>query len=128
MVMSQPVKLSDTLVLDARQIAGPMNRSIAGQIEHWAQIGKALEPILQGRQAAALAAAGATVPLSECVKIVGTTEGTARLREYLKRRPFPHYEAAPGGGGLLVRTEADGKKTVGRFINRKFTAVAPNHR
>ena len=44
--MSQPVKLPDELVLDARLAAGAAERSIAGQIEFWAQLGRAAEPLL----------------------------------------------------------------------------------
>jgi hypothetical protein len=35
--MSQPVKISDELIGDARRIAAIAERSIAGQIEFWAQ-------------------------------------------------------------------------------------------
>jgi ParD-like antitoxin of type II bacterial toxin-antitoxin system len=48
--MSQPVKLSDELVLDARLTAEIAERSIAGQIEFWAQLGRAIEPLLEGAQ------------------------------------------------------------------------------
>ncbi len=46
--MSQPVKISDELILDARLTAEIADRSIAGQIEFWAQLGRALEPLLEG--------------------------------------------------------------------------------
>jgi hypothetical protein len=49
--------------------------------------------------------------------------GRQRVKEYLKTLPFPHFEAAPGHPGLLVRIEADGTRTVGRFVNRIFKAV-----
>jgi len=42
--MSQPVKISDELILDARLTAEIAERSIAGQIEFWAQLGRAIEP------------------------------------------------------------------------------------
>ena len=44
--MSQPVKLSDELVLDARLTSKAAERSIAGQIEFWAQLGRAIEPLV----------------------------------------------------------------------------------
>ena len=119
--MSQPVKLSDELVLDAR-LAG-LERSIAAQIEFWARLGRAIEPILQVRQAKALAETPAPTPVSDCIKVVGSEEGDARLRDYLERRPYPHYEPAPGSPGLLLRTDANGKKTIGKFVNREFKAV-----
>ena len=39
--MSQPVKVSDALVLDARLMGEVTQRSIAGQIEFWALVGRA---------------------------------------------------------------------------------------
>ena len=41
--MSQPVKISDDLVLDARLTGEIVRRSIAGQIEFWAALGRAIE-------------------------------------------------------------------------------------
>ena len=121
--MSQPVKLSDELVLDARLTAELSERSIAGQIEFWAQLGRAVEPLLSGTKALALRQAGKDMPVSECFATVNTSEGRRRVAEYLATRPFPHYEAAPGKTGLLVRIEADGTRTVGRFVDREFKAM-----
>lgn len=121
--MSQPVKLSDGLVLDARLAGEIVERSIAGQVEFWARMGRALEPILQGVQAMALCRAGQTRPLSECLETVDSPEGQKRVAQYLAAGPFPHYEPAAEAPGLLVRIEADGTRTVGRFVMRKFEAV-----
>ena len=121
--MSQPVKLSDELVLDARLTAEVAERSIAGQIEYWAQLGRAIEPLLQGAQALALRRAGAVKPLSECLESIDSPEGRGRVAEYLQSQPFPHYEPAPDSPGMLVRIEADGTRTVGRFVNRQFKAA-----
>lgn len=41
--MSQAVKLSSHVIEDARIISQALNRSISGQIEHWAKIGKIAE-------------------------------------------------------------------------------------
>ncbi len=120
--MSQPVKLSDNLVLDARVTAEIAERSIAGQIEFWAQLGRAIEPIIEGAQALALRKAGAVKPLSACLESVDSAEGRRRVAEYLETQPFPHYEPAPDASGMLVRIEADGSRTIGRFVQRKFIA------
>lgn len=121
--MSQPVKISDELFLDARLTAEIAQRSIAGQIEFWAQLGRAIEPLLEGAQALALRRAGAAVPLSQCLTAVNSEDGRRRVVEYLATRPFPHYEAAPGAAGLLVRVDADGTRMLGRFVGREFQAV-----
>ena len=121
--MSQPVKLSDELVCDARVTAEVSERSIAGQIEFWAQLGRALEPLLRGDRALALRQAGRGRPLSEAIRNVDSDEGRKLVREYLDARQFPHFEAVPGSPGLLRKIDEDGTQTVGRFVNRVFEPV-----
>ena len=120
--MSQPVKVSDSLVLDARLTAELAERSIAGQIEFWARLGRAIEPLLRGDQALALCRSGESRPLSECLRSVDSPEGRQRVAEHLKTRPYPHYEPADPPG-LLLRIEANGSRTLGRFVNRQFQPV-----
>lgn len=121
--MGQPVKLADELVLDARMVSKAAHRSIAGQIEFWAKLGEALEPLLQGLQVMALMRSKAAKSLSACLDSVDSPEGRRRVADHLESLPFPHYAPAPGRPGLLVRIEADGTRTVGRFLNRRFTAA-----
>ncbi|SPE57909.1 conserved hypothetical protein [Verrucomicrobia bacterium] len=121
--MSQPVKVSDALVLDARLMGEVSQRSIAGQIEFWARLGRAIETLLRGDQMLALCKTGKTKPLSDCLKSSDSAEGRRRLAEHLKSLPYPHYEPASGSAGLLVRIDANGKRTTGRFVNRKFQPV-----
>ena len=121
--MSQPVKLSDALVLDARITGELVERSIAGQVEFWARLGRSIEPLLQGDQILALCRNAATRPLSECIESVDSPKGRERLTAYLESQPFPHYEAHPDQAGLLIRIAEDGRRTAGRFVNRQFQAV-----
>ena len=123
--MSQPVKLSDALVLDARLAGESMERSIAGQVEFWAKLGRAVETLLQGGQALALCRSAAARPLSACLSAVDSDTGRQRVTEFLHTLPYPHYEPAPDAPGLLVRIDADGRRTVGRFVNRQFKVVRP---
>jgi hypothetical protein len=120
--MSQPVKLSDGLVLDARLTAEVAERSIAGQIEFWAKLGRAIEPLLSGVQVLALRRAGEVKPLSACIESVDSPEGRRRVADHLDTQPYPHYEPAHGRPGKLVRIDADGKRTIGRFVRRRFRA------
>jgi hypothetical protein len=126
--MSQPVKLSDVLVLDARLTGEAAERSIAGQIQYWANLGRAIEPLLQGTQALALCKKGNARPLSKCLESVAMPEGKDHLKKYLETQPYPHYERAKDAPELLVRIEADGKRTTGRFVNRKFQRVEVRRR
>jgi len=120
--VSQPVKISDSLVLDARLTGEIAERSIAGQIEFWARLGRAIEPLLRGDQALALRRSGDAQPLSDCLRSADTPEGRQRVAAHLKSRPFPHYEPADAPG-LLVRIESNGRRTLGRFVNREFQAA-----
>jgi hypothetical protein len=126
--MSQPVKLSDALVLDARIVGEAQERSIAGQVEFWAKLGRSVEVLLDGRQVLALSRSIDAAPLSAAVGVIGTARGRRQLTNYLESIPYPHYDAHPAMPGVLVRTEEDGTKTVGRFVNRQFVAegrIAP---
>ncbi|MHC9544771.1 MAG: hypothetical protein AB9903_35100 [Vulcanimicrobiota bacterium] len=118
--MGQPVRIADNLILEARLVGEIEDRSIAGQIEFWAHLGQALEPLLHGAQVLALRRAGRVKPLSSSIDSVDTEEGRRRVNDYLQQLPFPHYEPAPDRPGMLVRIEEGGKRSIGRFVNRKF--------
>ena len=124
--MSQPVKVSDALILDARLMGDVSQRSIAGQIEFWARLGRAVETLLRGDHMLALCKAGKAMPLSACLESIDSAVGRKRLADHLKSLPFPHFEPVSNSAGLLVRIDANGKRTTGRFVNRKFQAVKRN--
>jgi hypothetical protein len=121
--MSQPVKLSDSLVLDARLAGKTVERSIAGQVEFWARLGRSVELLLEGQQVLALCRNATARPLSACLKSVDSPEGRQRVADWLESGPFPHYQSHPDRPGLLVRIDANGKRTVGRFVNRQFQPI-----
>jgi hypothetical protein len=77
---------------------------------------------LRGDKALALRRAGDVRPLSECLLSVDSPEGRQRVAEHLNTRPYPHYEPADSPG-LLIRIESNGKRTIGRFVNREFQVV-----
>jgi hypothetical protein len=120
--MPQPINISDQLFRDARLAAEISERSIAGQIEFWAQLGMAIEPVLEGPRALALKRAGAVVPLSQGFATIESDSGRRRVADYLESGPFPHYQAIPESNGMLVRIEADGTRTIGGFVGREFRA------
>jgi len=121
--MSQPVKLSDDLILDARLTGKVVHRSIAGQIEFWAQLGRAIEPLLDGLHVIALQKSGKAKSLSSRLDSVESPSGRKRVADYLRSRPYPHYEAHPKKPGVLVKIDADGSRIEGRFVGRQFKAL-----
>jgi hypothetical protein len=121
--MGQPVKLSDSLVLDARVVGERAERSIAGQIEFWARLGRAIESALRPPTALKLKRRQQAPLLSKRLRDIDTPAGRARVEAYLAAGPFPHFEPAPGRPGLLVKIDEDGTRTMGRFVKRTFTPV-----
>jgi FAD/FMN-containing dehydrogenase len=121
--MGQPVKLSDELVNEARIAGATMQRSIAGQVEFWAKVGRAVELVTNRAQVERLQHK-ATLPLSEIVRTVNGPAGKARLDAYLNSRPFPRYFAHPELPQTMIREDSDGAKTVGKFNGRVFEPLA----
>lgn len=118
--MSQPVKLSDEFVLEARTVGSSSQRSIAGQVEFWAKLGRSIEPLLRGDRALKLLQAGEARALSEAVAEADSDEGRQRVKEYLCRRPYPQFEACADEPGVVTKIDEDGTRTRGRFVNREF--------
>lgn len=121
--MAQPVKLSDDLVLDARMTAEASERSIAGQVEYWARLGRAAERLMRADTVLKLKRIGDARPLSKSLEAIETPDGRERLNTVLAQRPFPHFEPAEGRAGLIVKIDADGSRTIGRFVRRAFVPV-----
>jgi hypothetical protein len=126
--MPQPVKLSDALVLEARLAAESRQRSIAGQVEYWASLGRSVERLFDGRQIAALQNAEPAPSIGELLEVVDTPKGRQIFEDFMSNEPFPHYRPYPGGEGLLIRTEENGTEIVGRFVNRQFVSEIPSGR
>ena len=106
------------------RLAGEIvERSIARQVEFWARLGRSVELLLEGGQVLALCRNGAARPLSACLKSADSPEGHQRVTDFLQSQPFPHYQPHPHRAGMLVRIDADGRRTVGRFVNRQFRPV-----
>jgi hypothetical protein len=120
----QPVKISDALLLDARQAGEVMHRSINGQIEYWAQLGRSIERLLNGQEIHRLRAAAPPPLLSEILATISEPSGRARLQAVLAAKPFPHFRAVPGDRRLMERVDEDGTRTVGQFIHREFVPVS----
>lgn len=120
--MPQPVKLSDALVLEARLAAESRQRSIAGQVEYWASLGRSIEDLLDGATQRRLLNGSGMQSLSHLVETIAKAEGRKRLKAHLDSEPFPHFEQHPTDKSLLMRIEANGARSVGRFVNRQFVA------
>src|SRR5262245_52779568 len=121
--MGQPVKLSESLVVDARLAGELTERSIAAQIEFWARLGRAAELLMRTESVLRLKQRGEDRPLSECLASVDTDAGRRRTRAYLESRPYPHFAPAERPG-MVVKIDEDGTRTLGRLVKRQFVPAS----
>jgi hypothetical protein len=130
--MPQPVKLSDALVEAARVESAKAERSIAGQIEHWAALGRMVEPGLKTSAVHALKAGQSSLeqvlpPAEEGAAILTAlrsamhASAAAGVRNSFKGKV--RYGAEPARPGFFIRIEPDGRRTVGRLVDGKFEAL-----
>lgn len=118
--MPQSVDLSDDFGEEARRMAEQFDRSVGDQIEFWAYLGQSIEPLLRGDSPETFRQTGKARSLFEALRTVSTKEGRMRVQNYLQSRPFPRFEAVADSPELVRKVEADGKVTVGKFVNRVF--------
>lgn len=126
--MGMPVKLSDELVDAARKAAAVDDRSITGQIEHWAKLGRAVEATLHQGAVRALKEGGTAAPLDDR-RVIDTLQAVARSSDRtaalarIRAGGRPVYESVPGEPGVLVQVAPDGTRTRGRLIERRFVPL-----
>jgi len=132
--MPLPVKVSEELLAAARETAEKANRSITKQIEHWAELGRAIEALVtlpdqfllkdaaidpaQGREHAGVRAA-----LGRLVAALAENPDRAPALALIRDTGQPVYGAAPGSADRVVQVWPDGRKVSGRFVGREFVAV-----
>ncbi len=130
--MSMPVKLSDDLVSEAREEAKAADRSITSQIEHWARLGRTVESLLRHEDVLALKRAASdvesTLPpptrraIVAALRRISSEDARPELAAALMQGRTVYQDA---GDGRVERIERDGTRSIGRFVNRRFTADEP---
>jgi hypothetical protein len=134
MSQSMPVKLSGELVEEARNSAKLFNRSMTGQIEHWAAIGRAIESQLPGDALGRLLGrVGGTMKISRVAEAGQRQEIAAVLTGFLDNgasdgawlreisaRGVPLYGSEPGQAGTITRLNPDGSRET---VNPTSTAA-----
>lgn len=121
--MGLPIKISEGLALAARTEAEVFERSIASQVEHWAQIGRAVEQILGHDQVAALKRQAGARELSDAMRKASSESGQQRALEHLRKLGGPRYTVDPSRRGGIIRIDADGSRSRGRFVRRRFVVT-----
>ena len=116
-----PIKLSGELVEDARSSAKLFHRSLTGQIEHWATLGRAIESQVSGDALAQLLERlGGTMKIGRVAEAGQRKQVAAVLAEFLTQAPgaadnswlhdmskrgIPLYGTTAAQPGKIVRLE-----------------------
>ena len=122
------IKISSTLANLARTAAAAEDRSVAGQIEHWASIGKAIASALPGATVTSIK----NGELSSTEMAAEVTSALRILEEFRSKSNREPIKAAIGVGKRIlyaadednpdgiVQVLPDGTRRKGRFSNRQF--------
>lgn len=131
--MPQPVKLSDRLVDAARAVVADTDRSVAGQIEHWASIGRAVSASLTPPETAKVKKGVIAAPnnqqddqslaLLQSLRLAVSAAGQSRMGQILGGSDKPRYGSDPAFPSCLVRFESNGRRIPGHMVQRKFVPL-----
>ena len=131
--MPQPVKLSDRLVDAARAVVADTDRSVAGQIEHWASIGRAVAASLTPPETAKIKKGFVSATndklddqsliLLQSLRLAMSAAGQFRMGQILGGFDKPRYGSDPAFPGCLVRFESDGRRIPGHMEHRRFVPL-----
>jgi hypothetical protein len=131
--MAIPVKISDSLLEAARSTADGANRSLTKQIEHWAELGRAVEALLPLPDLVALKGpmqhpgdaqknAAARAALARLTAALTKDHDRAPALAIIRSTGKPVYEAAAKGTEGVVQVWPDGSRVTGRFVGGRFVA------
>lgn len=82
--MSKSIRISDELAEVAEGAAVLSHRSPPQQVEHWAQIGRVLEPVLSYQAVSKIKSVN-RADLDSALEAVETPEGIARAQSVIRR-------------------------------------------
>lgn len=123
------IKVAPDLAAAARQAAEESDRSLTGQLEHWAKLGRGVERILPTQVVAALKRCGADLSAAEdatagqharaALEAVHRMDPAA-LRSMIGLDQRPHLEPDPDDSRVVIQVMPDGSRVRGRLEGRKF--------
>ncbi len=121
------IKISEEVAELVRRAAKVSDRSMAGQIEHWAKLAMEVEDRATVSEVNAIKGTEMENPaMRQRVMTVldGLRSGShfASTRASLREPGLPLYEANPDDPESIVEVGCDGSRRRGRFVNRVFVA------
>lgn len=134
---ASPVRLQEELMRSAALAGARQHRSAAQQIEYWAALGRAVAGLLDPDRLLAVQAGLAQLkvepvtasPISpEQVFAALEADRSHGVLAQSVSSASVRYQASVAYPGLLERIDADGRRTVGRFLNGAFQPCDPANR
>ena len=126
---SSPMRLEQGLVRAATLSSGLYKRSIAEQVEYWADIGRRVEKVIDPDTLLAIQAGLATVQVVPKDDVaVDADQLFARMEDDRRSGELAasvssgalRYQASLAHPGMLERIDADGERTLGQFQQGQF--------
>lgn len=122
------IKISAELAAATRAAAKAADRSLTGQIEHWAKIGRGAEEKLTAREIISLKAENISGPYPENAAVDPIRSAHAdfltltpqQKREKMGLDQQVRFEPESGVKGGFIRIDPDGTRTRGKIIGRIF--------
>ena len=123
------IKVSAELAESVRDAAKAADRSLTGQIEHWAKIGRAAEAVMPALVAAALKRCAGDLDASEDEsmrqRVLDALEALrakppGEIRKLIGLDKNPTFEPDPNNSDGIIRVAPDGTRTHGTMKARAF--------
>lgn len=128
--MAGPLRLNNDLIVTAEKEAALQKRSVPRQIEYWAELGRAVESVLDPADVHAIKQGlkfikvvtgdSSTLDSSKIFNTLEKDRKKGNLSEKVTSSSI-YYEASEKRPGLIDRVDnITGRRETGRFINGEF--------
>jgi len=121
--MPLPVKISDRLLALAREEAQGTHRSMTTRIEHWANLGRAVE-VIEPYQIFPVPAHTPRGVLHDLLMGLVADADRGSLKARIRAAGTPVYMTDPAYPGMLVEVREAGTRVSGHLEGRRFVAAA----
>ena len=128
------IKVSASFAESVRAAAGAADRSLTGQIEHWAKLGRAAEEVMPAPVAAALKSSGGNLAaiedetlrkrVLEALRSLREGRHYEGTRDYLFSLGQPLFENDPDDPEGVIQVFKDGRRVKGRMDGKQFVPAA----
>lgn len=127
------IKISADLAESARTEASHADRSLTGQIEHWAKLGRVFETLVPAQMATILKRTNGDIEaiedpvmkqrvLAAIEAVHGQTHFQGASANLLKSGGT-RYETDPANPSGIIQVKPDGSRVRGSFVGRTFVPV-----